>query len=41
MPSVNIYIEEKIYRHLTNQGRAATVAQKWLKERYEQEVRKE
>jgi len=39
MPTISLYVEEKIYRHLTNQGKASTIAQKWMKEKYEQEVK--
>jgi len=40
MPSISIYIEEKIYRHLTNKGKASSIGKKWIEEKYEQEVNK-
>lgn len=37
MPTVSVYLREEIYTHLAKEGKASTIAKKWIEERYEKE----
>lgn len=37
MPTLNIYVNEELYKYLAEQGKATTVGKQWIEERYAEE----
>lgn len=38
MPTLSMYINDKIYKHLMDKGNPSSVGAKWVKERFEKET---
>lgn len=38
MPTLSIYVNDKIYGHLLAKGKPSTIGKEWIEERYETEV---
>ncbi len=38
MPTLSIYVNDKIYKHLMDKGNPSSIAAAWIKERFEKET---